>query len=147
MKCFPIVWFCWLMAGCGEPKEPSSGDDDSGSLTSSSSPSNTSFSPWTDTGTPDCVPGGSPLRLAWPMDGHDTLDWVIVNYVDLNTSPYEMLDYTGAINDNAKVYDGHQGTDIGVSSFREMDAETPIRAAAPGRVVWTVDGFYDRNTS
>lgn len=133
MKCFQHLWLGLFLGGCGEPKEAPSGDSGWVSSTSTSS-------------TADCVPGGAPLQLVWPMDGVDTLDWVIVNYVDLNTSPYEMEDYTGAINSNAKVYDGHEGTDIGVSSFREMDAGIPVRAAAPGRVVWTVDGYYDRNT-
>jgi murein DD-endopeptidase MepM/ murein hydrolase activator NlpD len=46
-----------------------------------------------------------------------------------------------------KTYDGHLGVDIDVSSFREMDGDFPILAAAPGVVFSAFDDNFDRNTS
>jgi murein DD-endopeptidase MepM/ murein hydrolase activator NlpD len=82
------------------------------------------------------------MTLSWPMLGADASDWVINNYVDLDDSP-DLLDYRGG----TKTYDGHNGVDIDVSTFREMDADTPIVAAFPGEVVDVVEDNSDRNTS
>ena len=44
-------------------------------------------------------------------------------------------------------YSGHQGSDFGGGSFTGMDEGRDIAAAAPGMVVATNDGEYDRCTS
>ncbi len=41
-------------------------------------------------------------------------------------------------------YDGHKGTDIGLSSWREMFEGVDVIAAAPGRVLRLRDGMADR---
>ncbi len=80
--------------------------------------------------------------LLWPVAGQDGADWVINNYVDLDTGP-GVLDYRGG----AKSYDGHRGIDIDVPNFRWMDNGHPIVAAHAGEVVSLGDGQPDRNTS
>ena len=94
---------------------------------------------------PPCPEDGA-FRLAWPLDGEDALDWVTVNYFDLDPGP-GLEDYTGQTGEDARTYDGHNGVDIGISSFRAMDRGMPVWAAAPGEVVYVVDGFEDRNTA
>jgi len=84
------------------------------------------------------------LRLAWPMGGVDGRDWVINNYVDLDTTA-GMRDYQGRTGDGAKVYNNHTGVDIDVSTFRQMDANVPVLAAAPGVVIGLHDGEPDRH--
>ncbi|MGB0640299.1 MAG: hypothetical protein ACPGTU_13240, partial [Myxococcota bacterium] len=73
------------------------------------------------------------LNLSWPVVGSDSLDWVVVNYVDADRGE-GMADYAGGLNELAKTYDGHRGVDISISSFREMDAGVSVVAAVPGVV-------------
>lgn len=87
------------------------------------------------------------LTLEWPFPGTNGLEWVVNNYVDLDATSGGMRDYRGATGSNAKTYDNHRGIDIDVPSFREMDADFPVIAAAPGVVISVVDGYYDRNYS
>lgn len=83
---------------------------------------------------------------AWPLAGGNGVDWVINNYVDLLVG-IGTQDYTlGQIN-QAKTYDGHNGTDIDVANFRFMDAGVGIHAIAPGTVARVVSNHPDRNTS
>lgn len=82
------------------------------------------------------------LVLDWPLAGAQGSDWVINNYVDLDPST-GVLDYHGG----ARSYDGHLGVDIDVSTFREMDGNVPILAAAPGTVIALAESNPDRNTS
>ncbi len=89
---------------------------------------------------PACAPQS--LVFSWPMPGLDTVDWVINNYVDLDPGS-GILDYLGG----AKSYDGHNGIDIDVPTFRSMDNGFPILAAAGGTVVDLEDSHFDRNTS
>jgi murein DD-endopeptidase MepM/ murein hydrolase activator NlpD len=79
-------------------------------------------------------------RLVWPLPGTDSINWVINNYVDLDTTS-SLRDYTNG----AKTYNGHRGIDIDVPSFRAMDNDFPVNAAASGRVIAVVDGNPDRN--
>jgi hypothetical protein len=97
-----------------------------------------------DTTTTFCCadPVAEPTRLTWPLPGVALKDWVINNYVDLDPTS-GLRDYRGG----AKVYDGHNGTDIDVPNFRWMDADFPVVAAAAGTVTRLQDGEYDRNTS
>ncbi|MDH5377877.1 MAG: peptidoglycan DD-metalloendopeptidase family protein [Gammaproteobacteria bacterium] len=82
------------------------------------------------------------LDLAWPFGGLEGVDWVVQNHFDHDDTT-GLADYMGG----TKTYDGHKGVDINVSSFREMDANTPIYAAAAGEVIAKADGNFDRQTS
>ena len=73
--------------------------------------------------------------------GIDSFGKTITGYVD--------LDATAGIKDfncGAITYDGHQGTDIELVNFYEMDEGVPIKCAAPGTVVYAHDGEFDRQT-
>jgi MYXO-CTERM domain-containing protein len=67
----------------------------------------------------------------------------ITAYRDHNTA--------GGIQDwncGTTTYNGHKGTDIGIGSFPVMDAGSRwVVAAAPGKVVFTNDGCFDRCTT
>lgn len=57
-------------------------------------------------------------------------------------------DYQGFIGPLARTYNGHNGVDIDISTFREMDSGSAVvRAAAPGLVETVQDGNFDRNTT
>src|SRR5262249_54210529 len=80
------------------------------------------------------------VRFGWPLRAQD---WSrVVNYVDLNPKS-NLLDYDC----RDVTYDGHQGTDIVIRNFLEMDEGRPVIAAAPGVVVGVGDREFDRNTS
>jgi len=65
-----------------------------------------------------------------------------VNYVDWSPSD-NLLDYhCGSV-----TYDSHQGTDIELLDFYDMDEGVPILAAASGQVVYRHDGEFDRRTT
>ena len=100
--------------------------------------------PDVDTGSDACIDEAHELNLAWPLAGADTEGWVTTNYVDLDSGP-SIRDYTGNTGDQAKTYDGHLGIDIGISSFRSMDAGVPVLAAASGTVTYVVEEFEDRH--
>ena len=89
----------------------------------------------------------SSTPLLWPLAGRDGRDWVINNYVDLDATS-GTLDYTGGSGSGAKTYDGHNGIDIDVPSFRWMDGNVSnVLAAASGVVTAIRDTEPDRNTS
>jgi murein DD-endopeptidase MepM/ murein hydrolase activator NlpD len=78
-------------------------------------------------------------RFVNPIDGVLGQDFIIVNYVDWGAS--------SAVLDNhclSKSYDGHQGTDYVLKSFRAMDEGVNVRAVDTGIVIFTLDGEYDR---
>lgn len=89
------------------------------------------------------------LRLAqFPLRGVNGRDYMINNYVDLDSAPGEILDYMQRHGESARTYDGHTGLDIDVASFREMDSgRAVIYAAAPGVVESIEQQNGDRNTS
>lgn len=65
----------------------------------------------------------------------------VVNYVDLDASS-GLRDYgCGTV-----TYDGHQGTDMEILNFYEMDEGVAVLSAAQGVVIYTHDGEYDRET-
>jgi murein DD-endopeptidase MepM/ murein hydrolase activator NlpD len=97
------------------------------------------------TGLAACSPTRTTFR--WPFSGTRGQAWVINNYVDLDGATGAKRDYTGATGSAARTYDQHKGIDIDVPSFRAMDANFPVLAAAPGVVEYVQDGFYDRNTA
>jgi hypothetical protein len=100
----------------------------------------------TDEPTETCIDESDTLNLAWPMDGVDAKDWVVSRYIDLDSGP-DVEDYTGNTGALAKTYDGHNGVDIGISSFRKMDEGIPVYATVSGTVEYVIDGFEDRHSS
>ncbi len=77
------------------------------------------------------------VRFRWPLLKQDFQH--SFNYVDLDPS--------GSVNDwscKATTYDTHQGNDIMIRDFVEMDEGRFIVAAAPGVVLRAVDGYFDR---
>ena len=80
-------------------------------------------------------------RFVWPLRGEVSRDWTVSNYIDLEPGA-EILDFRGG----ERSYDGHQGVDIAIASFRTMDLGIPIYAVAPGIVTAVHDGELDRNT-
>lgn len=84
------------------------------------------------------------FKFQLPIPGADAKDWVINQYVDLDTSN-GMLDYRGNIGTDAKVYNNHKGTDFDVPTFRAMDDDVPINAAAKGIIENLDDTNFDRN--
>ncbi len=84
----------------------------------------------------------------WPLDGTNGVDWVIHNYTDRDAATGTIADYTGKTGAAARTYDGHAGADIGIGSFRRMDAGTAlVYPAAPGTVTGVVQNNFDRNQS
>lgn len=80
-------------------------------------------------------------KFGWPVEGTLGKDFFLVNYVDQDTSMGLLRDhYCGT-----QTYDGHQGTDITLRSFRQMDSGVKVLAAASGRVFGVVDTAFDRN--
>lgn len=90
---------------------------------------------------------GKAPQLRWPLRGREGRDWVINNYVDVAANSGTHRDYTGAAGPDAKTYVNHTGVDIDISSFRQMDGNTPVLAAADGVIVEFDDTQPDRNTS
>lgn len=79
-----------------------------------------------------------------PMGGGiNSFGRTISNYVDLAPAANVLQDW----NCGVTTYDGHQGIDIGILDFYEMDEGVPIKAAAPGTVVARQDGQFDRRTA
>ncbi len=90
---------------------------------------------------------GKAPSLRWPLRGREGRDWAITNYVDTDPLAGARRDYTGAVGNDAKTYDNHDGVDIDIPSFRQMDRRVPVLAAADGVVVGFDDSQADRNTS
>ncbi len=74
-----------------------------------------------------------------PIEGTYGEDFVLVNYVDWGAAD--------TVKDNhcsSKSYDGHQGSDFVLKSFRQMDEGVNVLAADSGVVIFTHDGEFDR---
>ncbi len=84
--------------------------------------------------------GYSQAFLSSPVDGQEIEDFTIVNYVDWSFQ--DSIDHQCG----SKTYDGHQGTDLVLKSFVEMDVGFNILAAADGEVTFVLDGLFDRET-
>ncbi len=81
---------------------------------------------------------GQNPQFVTPIEGSYGEDYIIVNYVDW-----------GGIKDHmcgTKTYEGHQGTDIVLRSFPQMDSGVFVLAADTGIVTFIHDGEYDKNT-
>ncbi len=81
--------------------------------------------------------------LVFPVEGTFNADYMVVNYVDHDTTLDGIRDY----NCGHQTYDGHQGTDFVLRSFRQMDSGVGAVASAAGRVFIVVDTAFDRNKS
>ncbi|MDZ4744863.1 MAG: M23 family metallopeptidase [bacterium] len=81
------------------------------------------------------------LRFSIPVEGVLGRDVVVVNHVDHDSATGRFKDHTCGV----QTYDGHDGTDFVLRSFRQMDSGVYVVAAAPGHVVAVVDSLYDRN--
>ena len=75
-----------------------------------------------------------------PMGGVLNEDYFYTNYMDRGLGD-AIRDYTCG----PKSYDGHHGVDIVLPDFKKMDAGVHVVAAAPGTVIQTHDGEYDRH--
>lgn len=77
-----------------------------------------------------------PLGLSWPIDCIPGDTCVGIGYPD--------TDKDGVAHDCGEPgYEGHEGTDIGIS-FDAQFAGTAVRAAADGEVLFAFDGKYDQ---
>lgn len=77
----------------------------------------------------------------YPQGGVLDEDLFLHNYVDLDGSA-SVLDW----NCGQRTYDGHQGYDSTIASFRVQDIGVPVFAVLDGVVVDVHDGEPDRNT-
>ncbi len=84
----------------------------------------------------------SELSFIWPMAGEIDHDHVLVGYMD-HDSTSGIRDYMS----NIHTYDGHNGVDMGLLTFREMDHGVPVFAAEAGVVSATAFEHPDRNTA
>jgi len=75
----------------------------------------------------------------WPQAGILGRDLTFANSVDLDPAAGATLDpWCGH-----RTYDGHNGEDILVRSFREVDIGVPVFSLTDGTVFEVQDGFYD----
>jgi murein DD-endopeptidase MepM/ murein hydrolase activator NlpD len=78
----------------------------------------------------------------FPQAGVLGQDLFIVNFTDLNSSRRGILDWDCS----GYTYEGHQGHDSVIRSFREQAIGVPVFAVRDGTVVDTHDGEPDMNT-
>jgi len=77
-----------------------------------------------------------PIGLSWPIDCVPNQTCVNLGYPDTDNDGK-------AHNCEAPGYQGHQGTDIGIT-FQAQTSGTAVRAAADGVVLFAFDGKYDQ---
>ncbi len=82
------------------------------------------------------------LRFSLPIDGVVNENVIIVNHVDHDSSQ-GIKDFRCGV----YTYDGHDGTDFVLKSFKQMDDGVAVLAAADGVVLEVVDSLFDRNKS
>jgi murein DD-endopeptidase MepM/ murein hydrolase activator NlpD len=89
-----------------------------------------------------------PILARFPLNGTNGVNWMINNYVDLDPEG-GVRDYLGKTGSLARTYDGHQGMDIDIPSFREMDSGAArVFAVTDGTVVGVVASSpNDRETT
>ena len=83
--------------------------------------------------------------MLWPVAGEPYKDWIAHNFVDLDPEAGMVLDYMGSTGVMAQTYDGHNGVDVDIASFRLMDKDFPVLASADGIVSETYASSFDRN--
>lgn len=85
------------------------------------------------------------IRFSLPVDPETQgRSWTITNTFDLDRTVGATRDFMGKVQNEARTYDQHLGTDFGLANFRKMDQGTAVFAAADGTVIATSDGFFDR---
>ena len=87
-----------------------------------------------------CSAAHAQVKFSQPLQGTSGQDYWIVNYVD--------HDLTGGLLNYAcsnKTYDGHEGTDYVLRSFKTMDSGVVVYAMADGIVFKTKDSLFDRS--
>src|SRR4051794_26844834 len=62
----------------------------------------------------------------FPLEGIAGRDWVITNSLDHDPTSPGVADYAGRRGAAALSYDGHNGIDIDVPSFRDMDRDAAV---------------------
>lgn len=80
------------------------------------------------------------IKLKMPLKGTAGKDFFIDYFVDHDTTDGTLDVFCGT-----KTYNGHQGTDFLLRSYKSMDSGVYVYAAADGRVFETKDGMYDRS--
>ncbi len=80
------------------------------------------------------------IQFSLPIQGTIGRDYYLVNHVDLDTATGSVRDFMCGVH----TYDGHQGTDFVLRSFRQMDSGVAVIAAADGVVTAVIDSLYDR---
>jgi len=87
------------------------------------------------------------LKLATPIEGKVSQDWIVKNYYDHDKGNKTLKDYTGAVGASAKTYDGHIGIDYRARSLRSIDEKQHVVAAAAGVVINLGNSVsFDRST-
>lgn len=71
----------------------------------------------------------SDLSLSVPIAGTQGKNWTVSNFAEAFT------------------YDGHDGLDLAIGTFRAMAVGTDVLAAADGKVIHVHDGEFDRNVN
>ncbi|MFO0941909.1 MAG: peptidoglycan DD-metalloendopeptidase family protein [Pirellulales bacterium] len=79
-------------------------------------------------------------KYNWPVLGQQGGAWTLLSYVDNDVRPNSSRDYRGSFITS----DQHEGYDFNIADFRAMDQGWPVIAAAPGTVIATGDGNFDR---
>ena len=85
---------------------------------------------------------GPPLFPFFPQAGILGADLFLNNFTDLDPANGLVRDWDCS----AYTYDGHQGHDSLIRTFREQEIGVPVFAVLPGVVVATHDGEPDHNT-
>src|SRR5262249_7439511 len=87
-------------------------------------------------------------KFSTPLAGTPNVHWYINNYLDLDPSDGNKLDYMGNTGDSAETYDNHNGMDLpGANGFATQYVGLPVKAAAGGVVIYVHDGEFDEQTS
>jgi murein DD-endopeptidase MepM/ murein hydrolase activator NlpD len=78
-------------------------------------------------------------RFVSPIAGVYGKDYILVNYVEWAAGTVIGDHYC-----KTKTYDGHQGSDFVIRSFKVQDSGLDVRVTDNGRVIFTKDGIFDR---
>lgn len=79
------------------------------------------------------------VKLHWPVKCTEGVDCLVQQYMDLESGPAIVDPYCGE-----RAYDGHQGVDIRLISFRDLARDVRVIAAADGVVTGVRNKMPDR---
>jgi autotransporter-associated beta strand protein len=88
-------------------------------------------------------PNTLPQKFTWPLAPQQANQVGVVNYVDVDPRGTVVADFRGG----AFASDGHNGIDLDIANFTQMDSGAPVYAGAAGTVSLVEDGHPDRETS